>query len=95
MELVTPNTAETHELSGHILIYRDSLRSYRDLPVRLGELERCTATNARRDAWLLRVRGFTQTMRTSSALPTRSRRKSPMREFARDVLKITALKNSD
>jgi len=31
----------------HILIYKDSLKSYRDLPVRLGELGRCIATNVR------------------------------------------------
>jgi threonyl-tRNA synthetase len=46
---------------GHILIYRDKLRSYRDLPVRLGELgtvyryERSGVMHG-----LLRVRGFTQ-----------------------------------
>src|SRR6476469_1560231 len=46
---------------GHILIYRDQLRSYRDLPVRLGELgtvyryERSGVMHG-----LLRVRGFTQ-----------------------------------
>jgi threonyl-tRNA synthetase len=45
----------------HILIYRDRLRSYRDLPVRLGELgtvyryERSGTMHG-----LLRVRGFTQ-----------------------------------
>jgi threonyl-tRNA synthetase len=45
----------------HILIYRDRLRSYRDLPVRLGELgtvyryERSGVVHG-----LLRVRGFTQ-----------------------------------
>jgi len=45
----------------HILIYKDSLRSYRDLPVRLGELgtvyryERSGVMHG-----LLRVRGFTQ-----------------------------------
>jgi threonyl-tRNA synthetase len=45
----------------HILIYRDRMRSYRDLPVRLGELgsvyryERSGAMHG-----LLRVRGFTQ-----------------------------------
>ena len=45
----------------HILIYRDKLRSYRDLPVRLGELgtvyryERSGVMHG-----LLRVRGFTQ-----------------------------------
>ncbi len=46
---------------GHILIYADKLRSYRDLPVRLGELgtvyryERSGTMHG-----LLRVRGFTQ-----------------------------------
>ncbi len=46
---------------GHILIYKDQLRSYRDLPVRLGELgtvyryERSGVMHG-----LLRVRGFTQ-----------------------------------
>jgi threonyl-tRNA synthetase len=46
---------------GHILIYRDRLRSYRDLPVRLGELgtvyryERSGTMHG-----LFRVRGFTQ-----------------------------------
>ena len=46
---------------GHVLIYRDKLRSYRELPVRLGELgtvyryERSGVMHG-----LLRVRGFTQ-----------------------------------
>src|SRR5712692_7214697 len=46
---------------GHILIYKDSLKSYRDLPVRYGELgtvyryERSGVMHG-----LLRVRGFTQ-----------------------------------
>ena len=46
---------------GHILIYKNTLRSYRDLPVRLGEMgtvyryERCGVMHG-----LLRVRGFTQ-----------------------------------
>jgi len=45
----------------HILIYKDSLRSYRDLPIRLGEMgtvyryERSGVMHG-----LLRVRGFTQ-----------------------------------
>src|SRR5258705_9899038 len=45
----------------HILIYKDTLRSYRDLPVRLGEMgtvyryERSGVMHG-----LLRVRGFTQ-----------------------------------
>jgi len=46
---------------GHILIYRDSLKSYRDLPVRLGEM----GTVYRYELsgvmhGLMRVRGFTQ-----------------------------------
>src|SRR6266403_2542731 len=46
---------------GHVLIYRDKLRSYRELPVRLGELgtvyryERSGVMHG-----LMRVRGFTQ-----------------------------------
>src|ERR1035438_4073961 len=46
---------------GHLLIYKDSLKSYRDLPVRFGELgtvyryERSGVMHG-----LLRVRGFTQ-----------------------------------
>ncbi|MFB3916982.1 MAG: threonine--tRNA ligase [Terriglobales bacterium] len=46
---------------GHILIYKDSLKSYRDLPIRLGELgtvyryERSGVMHG-----LMRVRGFTQ-----------------------------------
>jgi len=46
---------------GHILIYKDALRSYRDLPIRLGELgtvyryERSGVMHG-----LMRVRGFTQ-----------------------------------
>src|SRR3982075_2841141 len=46
---------------GHILIYRDSLKSYRDLPVRLGELG-TVYRNERSGVMhgLLRVRGFTQ-----------------------------------
>ena len=46
---------------GHIMIYRDTLRSYRDLPIRFGELgtvyryERSGVMHG-----LLRVRGFTQ-----------------------------------
>src|SRR5260370_12029849 len=52
---------KAREGPGHILIYKNSLRSYRDLPVRLGELgtvyryERSGVMHG-----LLRVRGFTQ-----------------------------------
>jgi len=58
---------------GHILIYKDSLKSYRDLPVRLGELgtvyryERSGVMHG-----LMRVRGFTQDDATSFARPNRS-----------------------
>src|SRR5579864_4514425 len=46
---------------GHILIYQDSLRSYRDLPMRLGELGTCYRYERSGVMHgLLRVRGFTQ-----------------------------------
>src|SRR5216684_8562591 len=46
---------------GHILIYRDKLRSYRDLPVRYGELGTCYRYERSGVMHgLLRVRGFTQ-----------------------------------
>ena len=46
---------------GHILIYADSLKSYRDLPVRLGELGTCYRYERSGVMHgLLRVRGFTQ-----------------------------------
>src|SRR5215469_2758952 len=46
---------------GHILIYANSLRSYRDLPVRLGELGTCYRYERSGVMHgLLRVRGFTQ-----------------------------------
>src|SRR6476620_4837862 len=46
---------------GHILIYADSMRSYRDLPVRLGELGTCYRYERSGVMHgLLRVRGFTQ-----------------------------------
>jgi threonyl-tRNA synthetase len=46
---------------GHILIYADSLRSYRDLPVRLGELGTCYRYERSGVMHgLMRVRGFTQ-----------------------------------
>ncbi len=61
----------------HILIYKDSLKSYRDLPVRLGELgtvyryERSGVMHG-----LLRVRGFTQDDAHISARPTRLKARS-------------------
>jgi len=46
---------------GHILIYADSMKSYRDLPVRLGELGTCYRYERSGVMHgLLRVRGFTQ-----------------------------------
>ena len=46
---------------GHIMIYQDSLRSYRDLPMRLGELGTCYRYERSGVMHgLLRVRGFTQ-----------------------------------
>src|ERR1700719_1006221 len=74
---------------GHILIYKDSLRSYRDLPVRLGELgtvyryERSGVMHG-----LLRVRGFTQDDAHIFCTPDQIEREiADCMEFARDVLK--------
>jgi threonyl-tRNA synthetase len=74
---------------GHILIYKDSLKSYRDLPVRLGELgtvyryERSGVMHG-----LLRVRGFTQDDAHIFCTPEQIEREiADCVEFARDVLK--------
>ena len=74
---------------GHILIYRDSLRSYRDLPVRLGELgtvyryERSGVMHG-----LLRVRGFTQDDAHIFCTPEQIEKEiADCVEFARDVLR--------
>jgi threonyl-tRNA synthetase len=74
---------------GHILIYRDSLKSYRDLPVRLGELgtvyryERSGVMHG-----LLRVRGFTQDDAHIFCTPEQIEEEvASCVEFARDVLK--------
>ena len=74
---------------GHILIYRDSLKSYRDLPVRLGELgtvyryERSGVMHG-----LLRVRGFTQDDAHIFCTPEQIEDEiASCVEFARDVLK--------
>ncbi len=74
---------------GHILIYRDSLKSYRDLPVRLGELgtvyryERSGVMHG-----LLRVRGFTQDDAHIFCTPEQIEDEiSACVEFALDVLK--------
>src|SRR5229473_2564608 len=74
---------------GHILIYRDSLKSYRDLPVRLGELgtvyryERSGVMHG-----LLRVRGFTQDDSHIFCTPEQVEDEiTGCLEFALDVLK--------
>jgi threonyl-tRNA synthetase len=73
----------------HILIYKDSLKSYRDLPVRLGELgtvyryERSGVMHG-----LLRVRGFTQDDAHIFCTPEQVENEiADCVEFARDVLK--------
>src|SRR5690242_14716821 len=74
---------------GHILIYKDSLKSYRDLPVRLGELgtvyryERSGVMHG-----LLRVRGFTQDDAHIFCTPEQIEAEiASCVEFAADVLK--------
>jgi threonyl-tRNA synthetase len=74
---------------GHILIYKDSLKSYRDLPVRLGELgtvyryERSGVMHG-----LLRVRGFTQDDSHIFCTPEQVEDEiTNCLEFALDVLK--------
>src|SRR5207302_1243727 len=73
---------------GHILIYKDSLKSYRNLPVRLGELgtvyryERSGVMHG-----LLRVRGFTQDDAHIFCTPEQIEKEiADCVEFARDVL---------
>src|ERR1700682_2266241 len=73
----------------HILIYKDSLKSYRDLPVRLGELgtvyryERSGVMHG-----LLRVRGFTQDDAHIFCTPEQIEAEiASCLEFALDVLK--------
>src|SRR5438309_180464 len=74
---------------GHILVYKDSLKSYRDLPVRLGELgtvyryERSGVMHG-----LLRVRGFTQDDAHIFCTPDQIESEiASCLEFALDVLK--------
>src|SRR5213082_1653470 len=74
---------------GHILIYQDKLRSYRDLPVRLGELgtvyryERSGVMHG-----LMRVRGFTQDDAHIFCTPEQIEKEiADCVEFATDVLK--------
>jgi threonyl-tRNA synthetase len=82
---------------GHILIYRDKLRSYRELPVRLGELgtvyryERSGTMHG-----LLRVRGFTQD--DAHIFCTRDQIENEVvncLEFALDVLKVFGFEQYD
>ena len=75
---------------GHILIYRDKLRSYRELPVRFGELgtvyryERSGTMHG-----LLRVRGFTQDDAHIFCMPEQIENEVVnCLEFALDVLKV-------
>jgi len=74
---------------GHILIYKDSLKSYRDLPVRLGELGtvyRYERSGVMHD--LLRVRGFTQDDAHIFCTPGQIEKEiADCVEFARDVLR--------
>ena len=80
---------------GHILIYKDSLKSYRDLPVRLGELgtvyryERSGVMHG-----LLRVRGFTQDDSHIFCTPEQVEAEiSGCLDFALDVLKDFGFEN--
>ena len=75
---------------GHILIYRDRLRSYRELPVRFGELgtvyryERSGTMHG-----LLRVRGFTQDDAHIFCMPEQVEDEIVnCLEFAMDVLRV-------
>jgi len=69
---------------GHILIYKDRLRSYRELPLRFSEFgtvyrfERSGVLHG-----LNRVRGFTKMMPTSSACPISSSTSSSKRSMRR------------
>jgi len=82
---------------GHILIYRDKLRSYRELPVRLGELgtvyryERSGTMHG-----LLRVRGFTQDDAHIFCTPDQIENEVVnCLEFALDVLKVFGFEEYD
>src|SRR6516225_7244448 len=82
---------------GHILIYRDKLRSYRELPVRLGELgtvyryERSGTMHG-----LLRVRGFTQDDAHIFCTPEQIEDEVvSCLEFAMDVLKTFGFDHYD
>src|SRR5579862_8588649 len=82
---------------GHILIYADKLRSYRELPVRLGELgtvyryERSGTMHG-----LLRVRGFTQDDAHIFCTPEQVEDEIVnCLEFALDVLKVYGFEQYD
>jgi len=82
---------------GHILIFRDRLRSYRELPVRLGELgtvyryERSGTMHG-----LLRVRGFTQDDAHIFCTPDQIEDEVVnCLEFAMDVLKTFGFEHYD
>src|SRR6185295_19279321 len=82
---------------GHILIYRDKLRSYRELPVRLGELgtvyryERSGTMHG-----LLRVRGFTQDDAHIFCTPDQIENEVVnCLEFALDVLEVFGFEEYD
>src|SRR5712675_440860 len=82
---------------GHILIYADSMKSYRDLPVRLGELgtvyryERSGVMHG-----LLRVRGFTQDDAHIFCTPSQIEDEIVnCLEFALDVLKVFGFQEYD
>ena len=74
---------------GHILIYANALRSYRDLPIRLGELGTCYRYERSGVMHgLLRVRGFTQDDSHIFCTPEQVEGEiAGCLEFALDVLK--------
>src|SRR5215471_271461 len=81
----------------HILIYEDSLKSYRDLPVRLGELG--TVYRYERSGvmqGLLRVRGFTQDDAHIFCTPEQIESEiASCLDFALDVLKTFGFEHYD
>ena len=57
----TATTPQADELPGHIQIFNCALRSYRDLPFRLGEFGQCHRNEPSGSLHgMMRVRGFTQ-----------------------------------
>jgi len=71
---------------GHILIYKNSPRSYRDLPVRLAELGKFTLRSLRNDAWTAARARFTQDDAHIFSLPARLRTRSCLHRLAEAVL---------